>query len=1139
MQHPLLVSLIATAIFAASLSAQQGRASIFGRVADPSGSGVPDAEIQVFQKETNLRFMTVSTSDGSYSLPALAVGQYRVEVAKSGFKRAVRMGINLSVDQRAQVDLQLEIGAVADSIEITTDAPLVDTGSATVGKVIENKRIQELPLNGRNALALVLLTPGVKSQAGGNSSGFADRGIALSSISINGGPSALNNFVLDGGTNTQGYLADVNANPTVDAVQEFKVQSAVMSAEYGFTAGGVINVVTKSGTNQYHGSVYHFFRNDKLDARNAFAATKAPFRYNQFGGTIGGPLGIPKLYRGKDRTFFFYNYEDWRYARTTNVVSSTPIDTWRGGDFSNYFDNTGRLIPIYNTLTTRPNPAGSGAVRDLFVNNVIPASLLDKSTVAFLRFYPAPNRTPTNSFSQVNNFLGTVKENRDMQQHTVKLDHRFSDKNSIYARYLQYRHYTDGANNGSVPWPDPLVRARYDQLQNKNFVLNDTQTFAPTLLNETRVSVSRSYFPFTAASFGANVPRTLGLSASIPSDTIPSLSGTGYSNFGATTVGIRGSLSWQIFDMVTWVKSSHTIKAGYDHRLNRANNFQRENPSHAFNFGSGLTTNPQSPAGTGAAFATFLLGQVSSATGFRYSGESESAFSSSIFLQDDWRFSRRLTINLGLRWDYQQWPVERYNGLSNFNPNGTIPGTSLKGTASYAGVDYGRSPFSPKYSNFGPRVGLAYDLFGGAKTVLRAGYSIFYPSIFYRDTFGNTAGFANTTTAYVPPGGDANLAAFKFGDGLPYAPTFPLGAKLGPSGFLSNSINYDQGKEKVPMSQQWTASLQHQIAGWLVDLGYSGNHATNLVAGSYSLNDIPLSAWSLGTQLQDRVTNPYAGVVPGSLGAATITRQTLLRPYPYYTGVTARNPHLGNSIYHALLLSVEKRFSKGFVFLASYTRAKLISDSVVTPVNFGTGIEQVGVVGYQNGLFDRRAERSLDPTDVAQRLVMSGIYQLPFQFKQRFIQAIAGGWQINNITTLQTGQPLTIRGANNQRADRPNSTGVSAASNNPSAARWFNTDAFVNPPSFTLGNVGRALPDVRAPGLFNMDLSLIKETRIGERLRLQVRAEAFNVLNHTNLAFPNMSFGAGADGKNNNAAFATITSARDARIGQVALKLIF
>ncbi len=1105
---------------------------MFGTVTDPSGAGVPAVNLTVTQAETNLRYPTVSSADGSFSLPALPVGQYRVEATKAGFKRAVRAGIILQVDQRAQVDIKLELGGVAESIEITSDAPLVDTGSATVGKVIENKRIQELPLNGRNALSLVLLTPGVKSQAIGNSSGFGDRGIVLSSISINGGPSALNNFILDGGTNNQGYLADVNANPTVDAVQEFKVQSAVMSSELGFTAGGVVNVVTKSGTNSLHGSVYHFLRNDKFDARNAFAATKAPFRYNQFGGAVGGAIK-------KDRTFFFYNYEDWRYIRTTNPVTSTPIASWRGGDFSNYLDNTGRLIPIYNTATTRANPNGTGAVRDVFPGNIIPASQLDKTTTAFLRFYPAPNRTPTNAFSQVNNYLGTVKENRDSQQHTAKIDHRFSDKNSFYARYLQFNHFTDGANNTNVPWPDPVVRSRFDNLQNKNFVVNDTHTFAPTLLNEFRVSVARSYFPFTAASFGQDVPRALGLHPTIPSDTIPNLSGTGYSNFGATTVGIRGSLNWQFFDMLTWVKGGHTLKMGYDHRLNRANNFQRENPSHAFAFNAGLTTNPQVPAGTGAAFATFLLGQVSSATGFVYSGESQAAYSASTFFQDDWRVNRRLTLNLGLRWDYQQWPRERYNGMSNFNPNGTIPGTAIKGTVGYAGIDYGRSPFQPSYSNFGPRVGMAYDLLGTGKSVFRAGYSIFYPSIFYRDTFGNTAGFANTTTAYAPPGGDTNYPAFQFANGLPFAPTAPLGARLGPGGFLGNAVNYDQANEKVPMSQQWTASLQQQVKGWLFDLGYSGNHATNLLAGSYTLNEIPLDSWSLGNGLQDRVTNPFAGQVPGALGAATITRQTLLRPYPYYTSVTARNPHLGNSIYHALLVSVERRFAKGFVFLASYTKAKLIGDSAVSPVNFGTGIEQVGTVNYQNGQFNRAAERSIDPTDIAQRLVLSGIYALPFKFSNGFAQGVLGGWQINNITTLQTGQPLVVRGASNQRADRPNSTGISAQIDNPSASAWFNTQAFVNPPNFTLGNVGRTLPNVRAPGFFNMDLSLIKDTRLTDRVKLQFRAEAFNFLNRTNLGIPNTTFGAGANGLNNNAAFATITSSRDARIGQLALKIIF
>jgi hypothetical protein len=1136
------------ALFALLLSpaivlGQQGRASMQGTITDQTGAAVTGAKVSVRNTGTNQTFETTTNAEGFFTAPTLPVGSYEVTIEQTGFKRAVRSGVTLQVDQRAQVDIALELGGIAESVTVTEEAPLVDTGSATVGKVIENKRISELPLNGRNALALVLLTPGVKSQAGPTNSGFADRGIALSAISINGGPSALNSFVLDGANNNQGFLADINANPTVDAIQEFKVQSNTMSAEYGFTAGGVVNVVTKSGTNEPHGTVYHFLRNDKLDARNAFAAERAPFRYNQFGGALGGPVYLPKIYNGTDRTFFFYNYEEWRFVRTTQPITTTPLPEWRLGDFSSLRDANGNLIRIYDPATTRPNPSGSGVIRDPFPNNIIPPNRLDPGTVALMQYYPLPNRAPVNPFTQQNNFQSAIKENRRMRQHTAKMDHRFSDNNSMFFRYIWYNHFTDGGNQQS-PWPDPLVRARIDDLRTQNATLSDTHTFTPWLLNEFRVGVARQHFNFQAASYGEDLPTKLGLHPTIPNATLPFIS-NGFSQFGAFTVGTRGSTAWQFFDAITMIRGNHTVKIGADFRLNQASNYQQETPAGSFTFPAGLTQNPQSPAGTGNAFATFALGYVGSATQVRYLGESQKAYSISGFVQDDWRVTRRLTLNLGLRWDYQQWPRERNNGQTNFDPDGIIPGTNLRGQTVYAGVDYGATPLEPVYNNFGPRLGFAYDIFGTGRTVLRGGYSIFYPSTFYRDFFGSTQGFANTSTPYQPPANDANYPAFLFREGLPFPPTEPQGAALGPAAFLGQNVTYQQTQEKVPMSQQWSASLQQQVKGWLIDATYSANRNSHLIAGSYNMNDIPMEAWSLGLALQDRVPNPYAGQVPGALGAATITRQQALRPFPYYGSVNVRNPHLGSSIYHALLLSVERRFANGLVLLVSYTNGKLISDSQVTPVNFGAGIEQVGTVGYQNGLWDRRAERSLDPTDVSQRLVLSGVYEFPigrgkaWQPGNAVLSTLLGGWQINNITTIQTGIPVVIRGANNQRADRPNSTGVSAKLDDPTPERWFDTTQFVNPPQFTLGNVGRVLPDVRNPGTFNMDVSLIKDTILAEGLRLQFRAEAFNWLNHVNYGLVNGSFSPGPDGRNQSGAFGTINSARDARILQFGLKLIF
>lgn len=1125
------------------VAAQQGRGTISGNIADASGAAVPGAAITVVNKLTNAAFPTVSNESGYYILPALPVGSYTVTAEKAGFKKDVRGGITLQVDQHAKVDFRLEVGTATESVEVTAEAPLVDTGSATVGKVIESRRISDLPLNGRNVLALVLLTPGVKSQAGPTNSGFADRGITLSATSINGGPSALNSLIIDGANNNTAYLADVNVNPTVDAVEEFKVQSNVMSAEFGFTAGGVVNMVTKSGTNQPHGTLYEFFRNNALDARRAFTASKEPYRYNQYGGALGGPVFIPKIYNGKDRTFFFFNYEEWRYVHSQSNILSVPTPEQRAGDFSNLRDAAGRLITIYDPSTTIPNPNGSGFVRTAFANNVIPSNRFDPVAVKMLQFWPLPNRTPSNPFTNSNNWIGQVGEHRQMQQWTAKGDQRFSEKNSFSARFTYYKHFND--NGIASALPDPNVRERLDNYENRNAVLIDTHTFTPAVLNEVRVSIARQHFPFTGFAYNQGWPQKLGLPADFPPYSLPRTVVDGLPGFGAFTVGLRGSLAWQIFEMVTVIRGNHLFKFGADGRILNANNYQREVPSGQFNFTAALTGNPQSQAGTGNGLATFLLGDVASSTFTAYAGESEQGYSTSFFAQDDWKVNRRLTLNLGLRYDYQAPPHERHNGTSNFNPFAINPDNGFIGRMEYAGVNYGNTFQSSQWLNFGPRIGFAYDVTGRGRTVVRGGFSIYYPQIFYRDSFGNTAGFANTTTSYNPPGGNGNLPAFQFKNGLPAPFIEPLGSKLGPSAFLGQGVTWDQTNEKYPRSQQWNLGVQKQLPGqWVIDAAYSGNKVNNLISGSYEYNVIDPQNYSLGLALQDQVPNPYAGKVPGSLGAATIARSQLLKPYPYYSSVSVRNPHLGESFYNAFFLSVEKRFSRGVAFLTSYTKAKLISDSVVTPENFGN-VEQSGIVGYQNGRYNRRAERSLDPTDVADRVIMSGIFELPFGRGKRFssgsgvVNRVIGGWQLNLIGTFQTGNPVPISGADNNLATRPNSTGQSAKLDNPTAEHWFNTSVFVNPPLYTFGNIGRTLPDVRQPGDVNFDLSVTKDTMIVERLRLQFRAEMFNVFNHTNLGLVNGTFVPGPNGLNQSATFGTITSARDPRIIQLGLKLAF
>jgi len=1122
--------------------AQQGRGTISGTVTDPSGAAVKGAKITVRHIETNSTVVTESNGEGFYLTPPLNVGSYEISAQISGFKKEIRTGITLQVDQKAEVNLQLQVGSASESVQVVGEVSLVNTENASTGQVIENKRVEDLPLNGRNAFALVQLAPDVHSNAGPNQSGFADRGTSLSDWSINGGPNAANLLLVDGTVAQNSYYPDLNADLAVDAVQEFKVQSGSMSAEYGFTLGGVINVATKAGTNDIHGTAYEFLRNNDLDARNAFATVRPEYRYNQYGAAVGGPVSIPKLYSGKNRTFFFVNWEQYNYVTYSSSLTSTPPLAQRTGDFSQLYTATGQIIPIYDPATTAVNPSGSGYIRTPFPGNIIPKSRLDPVAQAMNAFYPAPNITPTNAFTQANNYESVNPGAQNMQQYTMRGDQRISDKDSIFARFTYFDAFT---NNCPCTWPSFAVNGRYDHFGTKNAAIDETHTFSPKLLNEIRIGMARQAFPFQSASYNQDWPSKLGLPADVPNTVFPSINSNGYTALGNATVGFRGALTWDVTDTVTLVLGAHSLKMGAEYRLLFGNNYQTSAPSGSFNFAASLTGNPQNQSGTGSAYADFLLGAVSSASGVLNTGESEKGFTMSGFIQDDWRVSRKLNINIGLRYDYQQPPYERNCGTSNFNPNVTDPVGNLAGAMQYACKNYGATFLQSKYTDFAPRFGIAWDPKGDGKLAIRAGYAWFYAGDFNISYFGNTAGFSSTTTSYSAPGGNANLPAFYLSQGFPTPLTEPLGSALGPGYLLGQGVNYDQPNQKTPLSQQWNVSLQKQVkGGWVVDASYTGNRGTHLVAGSYNADQLAPQYLSLGTALQNPVPNPYAGIVPGSLGGATITKQQSLLPYPYYTSVTVRNPHLGNSIYHAGILSVQRRLQNGLTVLAAYTKAKLISDSVASPINFGS-IIQVTNNGYQNGAYDRSLERSVDPTDVPQRLTMSAVYELPFgagkQFDahNRIVNAVAGGWQAQTIITLQKGLPVLISGANNNLATRPNSTGQSANLSNPTQYEWFNTAVFVNPPNYTYGNVGRALPDVRNPGFFNADVSLIKNNRIKERLNAQLRVEFFNMDNHTNLGMVNASFVPGSNGLNSSSTFGTITSAMAPRTIQVGMKLIF
>lgn len=1132
--------LLVVFVFAVSGSAlaQSGDTALLGFISDPQQRAVAGARLEATHIETNVVYTTTTNEVGLYRFITLPVGVYRITVGGTpGFRSEIRNGIVLRVGDHIQLNFQLQLGAEVQSVEVTGAAPLVDTADAVVGNVIGNEQMRNLPLNGRNAMTLVLLTPNVNSVAV-SPSGFTDRGLAVSALSINGGVAAMNNILVDGSTNVSVRLGDQSVNPLVDAVEEFKVQSGPMSAEYGYTGGGVISIALKSGTNTFHGNLYEFLRNDLFDARTTFAATKAPFRYNQFGGVLGGPII-------KNKTFFFFNYEDWEYHQAYTALGTVPTSAQRQGNFSQLRDASGNLIPIYDTSTTTANPSGNGYIRNPFPGNIIPSSELDKVAQNILTYYPLPNQAPNNSFTQTNNFQANSPAVRRAEAISLKIDHHFSSTQFLSGHYMYWDHHDDQASQGNSYFADSTVRDRYDIYRNTNIAINDTKMISPHLVNDIRLAYIRLYFTYQSAAYGKDMTAKLGLPSNVPDITLPVVTIPGIQTFPggyAMYDGINGEYRFQLMDALTWNKGKHSLKLGFDIQRNLYSLNACTNCSGSFTFNTNLTGNPLQLAGTGSGIASFLLGAVASASGEADLGYSYLNLNQAYYFQDDWKVSRRLTLNLGLRYDHQQVPAERNKGISRFNPSATDPVNGLLGAMEY-GATYGGAPQTPDYNDFGPRFGFALDIFGDGRTALRGGYGMYYPLSFENARLTSRSGFSNTTT-YSPPGGNTNLPAFMLQNGFPSPEVPPLGAALGPSAFLSQNVAFDESSGRSPYSQQFSLLLQHQLSGtYVVQVGFSGNKGTKLPAGNYNYNQLDPKYQALGNALLNTVPNPYSGIVPGVYGGSTITEKQSLLPYPYYGTISVSTPHMASSTYDSFVANVEKRMSAGLQLLASYTFGKLLDDGF-----FGfnqSGTENVNILTYQNGKYDRKAERSVDSNDVPSRFVLSAVYEFPvgagkaWQPSNRVISGLLGGWQTNGVLTLQSGIPVVISGANNNIATRPNSSGISPRLDHPGAQEWFDTSQFVNPPNWTFGNVSRTLPDVFGPGIQDVDFSLFRTFRLRERFNLQFRAETFNLFNHANLLQPNGTFVPAANGQNGSGTFGTISTSSTARNIQFALRLTF
>jgi len=1104
------------AVFSVRLSfTQQITGSVTGTVTDASGAAVSGAQARLTNTGTGAVASATSDSDGNFQFLLLPVGTYSLQVTNPGFKSFVREGIVVEVDRSIAVPVNMQVGQVSETVEVQGGADLLEPNTSSLGTVMEQKKVLDLPLNGRNPMGLANLIPTVKGI--GYFGGQVLSSWRLAAVSIGGGQPLTNGFLVDGIANDKMVDSGPMTFLTVDSTEEFKVQTNGMSAEFGRTSGGVISMITKSGTNAFHGSLFEFLRNDALNANDFFANKAgraiAPDKVNQFGGTFSGPLK-------RDKLFFFYNYEGYRERSASIETLNSPTAAQRTGDFSGLTTSAGASILIYDPATTVADPANPGKfIRSAFPGNVIPSSRINAVGANILKYYPSPNLPglAANLFLQ-----SPTPIDKDTQ--TVRIDYNLSANRRIAGRYTYDNLDWQFANFfGNIADVD----GRKILIPRKGAFLSYTDSLSPTLLFDARVGFNHQVEAYNTPSQGFDITQ-LGMPASLlaqsqaaptssKSGIFPRLSVSDLTTFGGTNAAANHTNTGSFNTTVTKIHGQQTWKAGYEYRLYQRNEFTLNAPVGSYTFNRQFTQGPNpdvASATSGYSVASLLLGDPSSGTAGINVASAITLKYNALFFQDDWKVSRKLTLNLGLRWDKDGSPTERYNIFANFDPSAPslqVPGLNLHGGLSYPGVGgRDRGFFTSSNRNFQPRIGAAYQF--NDKTVARAAYGISYVPTTQGGYTSSQIGFSSTTAMVTSTDGGhtpANTLSNPFPGGL----IAPTGSALGSLTAVGTNLTgalHDVGRG---YSQQWNFTLQHQPwENWLFELGYVGNRGVHLFMYNQNLNWLPDSvASSYGASLASLVPNPFFGIIKsGPLAAATVPQAQLLLPYPQFTalpgtlqgGVVNPFSYVGDSIYHALTAKVEKRFSKGLSLLGAYSKSKLI--------DVGDNLTQVRPGGITGGLVqdwsNLRAERSRSLYDTPQRLVVTTLYELPFaKNSSRMVHAVAGGWQVNAIMTLQSGLPIPIQmSANTFGADRPNVvSGVSDKPGQQTLSQWFNTAAFAAPAPYTYGNVSRTLPDISGDGLFNLDFSLFKNFYVREKYKFEFRAEAFNLTNTPTFEVPN------------------------------------
>lgn len=1116
--------LIAGLLYTLAVFAQTQTATLRGVVTDRSGAVVPRASVTLTNLNQNRVWKALTNAVGEYVLVQIPPSDYALTVDATGFKKYQRTRLLLEVAQVLALDVPLEIGAATEVVEVTTQAPLLDTASSTLDAVVNNKTAESLPLNGRNVLQLVALTPGINASRSARGASTGSGSISSMAFSANGGRDVSNEVMLDGspqvvmGYNQPAYV------PSPDALQEFRVQTNSLSAEYGRTGGAVVNLVHRSGTKDFHGVLYEFLRNDKFDANTFFSNRngrgKAPFRYNQFGFTLGGPL-TPS----RQSTFFFLNYEAVRQVNPGASTFTVPTVAMKNGDFSALPDS------IYDPSTIQAN-----GTRLPFSGNRIPAARFNPVAQKFLAYYPNP------AFPGLsNNYFSQSGSSGRSDNFSVKFDRRVSQRQNLYGRFSWNNVDNQTANHfRNLASPDTGTSGA----RNRSITLDDTYLLGGWVLHANlgyvyhanpRDSVSRG---FDLAALG--MPASFKQNAQF--DIFPRVDIAGQASLGGNATWVIGNK----FETHTWtgdatrLVGAHTLKTGGVFRLNRVSNFRPNSPAGLFAFNEGFTRATFNGNRGGHSVASALLGLLASgriqyepqlAIEVRYGG---------VYLQDDWRVNGRLTLNLGLRWDSDRPLSERFDRTSWFDFNATLPiqppGLGpVRGGLVFAnrnGTPRGNK--DPDNNNFAPRLGLAYK--ATSRLVLRSGFGVFFsPTTGIGPSTGSTGALSFNSVTNITSSIDGGRTPYTtlsnpFPDGF-NAPSNGAGGLLT---FLGQSVNAQARFDRVPYTAQWNFDVQYALAGDLMlDVAYAGNAGVKLLAQT-QLDQLPDRYLALGDELNRSVANPFFGIAPAttSIGQRTTTAGQLLRPYPQLTGLQQTWASLAHSNYHSLQAKFRKRYRNGLQLLAAYTWAKLLDDFS------SVGGYGQAYPGYTNN--NRRdLDRSLSSLDVAHHLAANFQYDLPFRSSVRALQAAAGGWSVNGVCTLQSGVPIPIASAANTTnsfggGQRPNSTGASTrtpGADNDRIDGWFNKQAFIDAPRYAFGNVSRTLADNRGPRLKVWDLSLLKNVPVREKWRVEFRAEFFNTFNHVNFLPPE-----GANADFGRPQFGTLTDSERARVIQFGLK---